>query len=67
MLKCSMGSSLSIPEECWGGDYSASESCTTRDAGAGEGWGVVEAVAVWEQGVFLMLELALASLSRWPG
>lgn len=49
------------------GEYAASESCTTRDAGAGEGWGVVEAVAVWEQGVFLMLELALASLSRWPG
>lgn len=29
-----------------------------QDAGAGKGWGVGEAVAVWEQGTFLVLEPA---------
>ena len=37
-----------------------------QDARGGEGWGVDEAVAVWEQGVFLMLGPALVSLSKCP-
>lgn len=34
------------------------ESCCVQDAGAGKGWGVGDAVAVWEQGTLLVLEHA---------
>lgn len=40
------------------GECAVSESCCVKDAGAGEGWGVGEAVAVWDQGTFLVLEPA---------